>query len=306
MNPSTSHALGRSLSTSVENVTQRVKRKPTAFRRVLAALPYFLLILIGEPLRAADPDSWLQALGGESGGGALRVVALVTVLSVVPSIVLLATCFPRLLIVLSFLRRALGTQDLPPNMVVTGLAFILTAMVMLPVWKQVYRDAYVPLSQGEITDAEVIYERATKPLKEFMLVRTFRKDLRLFLELSESARSEEAEAVGGVTVAGPPAPVLSSQGAALTAETRAEDLSLFVVLPAFVLSELKTAFQMGFLLYLPFLVIDLAVSAILISMGMFMVPPVLISLPLKVLVFVSVDGWNLLVTQLVQSVLHGL
>jgi flagellar biosynthetic protein FliP len=228
-------------------------------------------------------DEWLRTLGGtgpESIAVPVRVLILITLFSVVPSIVLLTTCFPRLFIVLGFLRRALGTQDLPPNQVVAGLAMILTVMVMLPVWKRVHREAYVPFLNGELESAEAALEKAAVPVKEFMLAHTFRNDLRLFVDLAANS-----DAAASAELAG----------------ERVESLSFFIVLPAFVLSELKTAFQMGFLLYLPFLVIDFAVSAILISMGMFMLPPVLISLPIKVLVFVLVDGWNLVVTQLLQG-----
>jgi flagellar biosynthetic protein FliP len=218
-----------------------------------------------------------------------RLLVLATVFGAVPSVLLLTTCFPRIVIVLGFLRRALGTQDLPPNQVTAGLAMALTALVMFPVWKRVHDEAYLPLSRGEEKSIETALERAAVPLKEFMLAHTLRSDLRLFIEFSESRDSSGADAPGGGT---------GGERTPATEDEPVEKLSFFVILPAFVLSELKAAFQIGFLLYLPFLVIDFAVSAILISMGMFMLPPVLISLPLKVLVFVLVDGWNLIVSQL--------
>ncbi len=241
----------------------------------------------------ADADSVLRNLVGLEPSGApmaMRVLVLVTVLGIVPSIILLTTCFPRILILLSFLRRALGTQDLPPQSVVTGLALVLTVVVMLPVWREVHAKAYAPLVAGEIETVEEALARAERPIKEFMLRQTLRRDLALMLEISGET---PAPATSSSTTA---APSGNANG-----EIDAADLPIFVVLPAFVLSELKLAFQMGFLIFLPFVVIDLVVSAVLLSMGMFMLPPVLVSLPLKVLVFVMVDGWNLIVGQMLQS-----
>ena len=238
----------------------------------------------------------LSGLDPENLGAPLRLLAMVTVFSIVPSVLLLATCFPRLLIVFSFLRRALGTQDLPPNQVVIGLAFVLTAMLMLPVFKQIHSEAYQPLVAGELDGVEVALDRASLLLKDWMFQHTRQQDLALFLETVgqlESGATSASEATAAST-----ASVSSFEfGSKLTVE----ELDFFVVLPAFVLSELKTAFQMGFLIYLPFLVIDLAVSAVLISMGMFMLPPILISLPLKVLIFVLVDGWTIVVRQLLDG-----
>lgn len=233
---------------------------------------------------AAAESGWLQSLTGmnpESIAAPLRALVIVTVLGVVPSVVLLTTCFPRVVIVLSFVRRALGTQELPPNLVVMGLSLLLTGAVMMPVWREVYDRAYVPLVETkEVTVGEAL-GRAERPLKRYMLAHVLRNDreaLRMFVEISR--RGDETAAAGG---------------------RRLEDLGFFVVLPAFVVSELKVAFQMGFLLFLPFVLIDLIVSAVLVSMGMFMLPPNLVSLPLKVLVFVLVDGWGLIVSQLAVS-----
>ena len=237
---------------------------------------------------AEDAPGLLKQLSGLDADGApvaVRLLIFVTIFSIVPSIILLTTCFPRILIVLSFLRRALGTQDLPPNMVITGLAFVLTAMIMTPVWKEVHATAYAPLVSGEITDLGEAMELAQKPIKRFMRDQTPDNDIELMLELYGAHRPPEGSERSALT---------SSAGSI-------EDPSLSILLPAFVLSELRVAFQMGFLLYLPFLMIDLMVSTVLLSMGMFMLPPVLISLPIKVLVFVLVDGWNLVVEQLVTS-----
>ena len=228
-------------------------------------------------------DLLKQVTGGDPSrlSTPLRILALLTILTLVPSIVLLATCFPRIVIVLSFLRRALGTQELPPNQIVIGLALVLTAMIMAPVWEEVRRDALVPYQAGQIGDEEA-FVRAIAPIQRFMVERTLRTDLRLFVEISGYQREETEKGTWSDT-----APLSS--------------LPLKVVAPAFILSELKTAFQMGFLLYLPFIVIDLIISTALISMGMMVLPPVLISLPVKILVFVLADGWRLVVQELVRS-----
>ena len=247
-----------------------------------------------EAAASGDVLKTLTGLDGENLAVPLRALALVTVFGVVPSIVLLTTCFPRILVVLFFLRKALGTQDLPPNMVVFGLSFLLTGAVMFPIWKEVHREAYVPLVEtGEITAAEAI-ERTELPVKRFMLRHTLREDLRLMLDVSAQGEKSPGQA-GPAPVTRPPAP----RGKKL------EELSFFTILPAFVLSELKTAFQLGFLLFLPFLLIDLVVSAVLVSLGMIMLPPTLVSLPLKILVFVLVDGWSLVVGQLLSGIQGG-
>lgn len=247
---------------------------------------------------SGDVLKTLTGLDGENLAVPLRALALVTVFGVVPSIVLLTTCFPRILVVLFFLRKALGTQDLPPNMVVFGLSFLLTGAVMFPIWQEVHREAYIPLVETkEITAAEAI-EKTELPVKRFMLRHTLRDDLRLMMEVSaqgEKRSSSAAASEGEAPVTRPPA--LSGK--------KLEELSFFTILPAFVLSELKTAFQLGFLLFLPFLLIDLVVSAVLVSMGMIMLPPTLVSLPLKILVFVLVDGWSLVVGQLLSGIQGG-
>lgn len=236
-------------------------------------------------------------LDGDNLAAPLRALALVTVFGVVPSIVLLTTCFPRILVVLSFLRRALGTQDLPPNMIVFGFSLLLTGVVMMPVWTEVYREAYVPLVETKELTPEKAYSRAELPVKRFLLTHTLRSDLALMIDISSPETSPDTSQTS---------PVSSTVTTELS-ETVAEidrpleQLSLFTILPAFVLSELKLAFQMGFLLFLPFLLIDLVVSAVLVSMGMIMLPPTMVSLPLKILVFVLVDGWSLVVGQLLSG-----
>jgi flagellar biosynthetic protein FliP len=201
----------------------------------------------------------------------LQILALMTVLSIAPAILILTTSFTRIAVVLSFLRTALGTQQLPPNQVLVGLALFLTFFVMKPTLTDIQTNALDPYLNGEL-GADVALGRATGSLKGFMLRNTREEDLGLFIEL----RNGEV----------PDAP---------------EDLGLEIVVPSFVISELRTAFQMGFVLYIPFLVIDMVVASVLMSMGMLMLPPVLISLPFKILLFVLVDGWYLVVRSLAGS-----
>ena len=201
---------------------------------------------------------------------ALQIVIIMTLLSVAPSIILLMTSFTRIVIVLGFVRTALGTPSAPSNQIVVGLSLFLTFFLMGPVIDRVNTEALRPYLDGQISSVEAI-DKATVPLKQFMLKQTRTRDVEYFLEL------------GGF---GP---------------TAVKDLPMRVVIPAFVISELQTAFQMGFLLFLPFLVIDFLVSSVLMALGMMMMPPVTIALPLKLLLFVLVDGWHLVVRSLVQS-----
>lgn len=226
---------------------------------------------------AASPNAPLKLNIGLEGNGdrsevsvALQIVIIMTLLSVAPSIVLLMTSFTRIVIVLGFVRTALGTPSAPSNQIVVGLSLFLTFFLMGPVFDRVNAEALRPFLDGKITSLEAI-EKATVPLKQFMLKQTRTRDVEYFLEL------------GGY---GP---------------TAVKDLPMRVVIPAFVISELQTAFQMGFLLFLPFLVIDFLVSSVLMALGMMMMPPVTIALPLKLLLFVLVDGWHLVVRSLVQS-----
>ncbi len=226
--------------------------------------------------QAIDPDAPVAAPPGStppaSGAGtALQVLVLMTVLSLLPAIALTMTCFTRIIIVFSFLRQALGLPGAPPNQVLTGMALFISAFVMAPTMTQVYEQAIVPLQQEQIGTAEAL-DRASKPMIAFMLKHTSDEDLRLFHDVADRPR---------------PA-------------TR-DDVSLLVVVPAFTLSEVRTAFTMGFLVLVPFLVIDLIVSSVLMAMGMVMLPPALVTLPLKVLVFVLADGWGLVIGSLVKG-----
>lgn len=201
---------------------------------------------------------------------AVQIVVVMTLLSVAPSIVLLMTSFTRIVIVLGFVRTALGTPSAPSNQIVIGLSLFLTFFLMGPVVDRIHTEALKPYLDGQITSGQAL-DRATVPLKQFMLKQTRTRDLEYFLEL------------GGF---GP---------------TAVRDLPMRVVIPAYVISELQTAFQMGFLLFLPFLVIDFLVASVLMALGMMMMPPVTVALPLKLLLFVLVDGWHLVVRSLVQS-----
>lgn len=222
----------------------------------------------------ADPFRLNIGLEGTGEGGqvsvAVQIVLVMTLLSVAPSLVLLMTTFTRLVIVLGFVRTALGTPSAPSNQIVIGLSLFLTFFLMGPVFERIQTEALAPYLDKQITASQAL-DQATIPLKDFMLKQTRTRDLEYFLQL------------GGF---GP---------------TAVKDLPMRVVIPAFVLSELQTAFQMGFLLFLPFLVIDFLVASTLMALGMMMMPPVTVALPLKLLLFVLVDGWHLVVKSLVQS-----
>lgn len=203
--------------------------------------------------------------------GTLQLLLLLAVLSLAPAFMILVTSFTRIVIVLSFVRNALATQQIPPNQVIIGLALFLTFFVMTPVINQINEEAVTPYLEEEITFEEAV-DTGGYPLKEFMLNNTREKDLALFVEISGMERPAYRE-----------------------------EVPFRALVPAFVLSELKTAFQMGFILFIPFLVIDMVVASALMAMGMFMLPPVIVSLPFKILLFVLVDGWHLVVQSLVES-----
>ncbi|HEX2922769.1 MAG TPA: flagellar type III secretion system pore protein FliP [Chloroflexota bacterium] len=202
---------------------------------------------------------------------ALQVVVLLTILSLAPALLVMVTSFTRIIVVLGFIRTALGVPQMPPNQVMIGLGLFLTLFVMMPTFDRVNQDAVQPYMQGSLSQ-EVAMENAQKPLREFMMKQTREKDLALFLEISHQERPNTPD-----------------------------DVPTHVIIPAFVISELKTAFQMGFIIFIPFLVIDMVISSTLMSMGMMMLPPAMISLPFKLLLFVMVDGWYLVVGSLVKS-----
>jgi len=202
---------------------------------------------------------------------AIKILMVLTVLTLAPAILIMMTAFTRIIIVLSFVRQALGTQQMPPNQLLVGLALFLTFFIMQPFFERINQDALQPFLNNQISQ-DVAIEKAVAPIRVFMFHQTRAADLELFVKLSKSERPK----------------------------TRA-DVSTMVLVPAFVLSELKTAFQIGFIIYLPFLVIDMVAASVLMAMGMMMLPPVVISLPFKIMLFVLVDGWALLVGSLVKS-----
>lgn len=201
----------------------------------------------------------------------IKLLLLLTVLALAPSILILMTSFARIVIVLSFVRTSLATQQMPPNQILIGLALFLTFFIMAPTFHEINQEALQPLFNDEITLDEA-YDRASLPLKEFMAKHTRPKDLALFMDYAEMERPESIA-----------------------------DIPLTTLVPAFAISELKTAFQMGFMIFVPFLVIDMAVASVLMSMGMMMLPPVMISLPFKILLFVLVDGWYLITHSILES-----
>ncbi|MCD6318119.1 flagellar type III secretion system pore protein FliP [Candidatus Aerophobetes bacterium] len=204
-------------------------------------------------------------------GLALQILFLLTILSLAPAFIIMVTSFTRIIVIFSFLRHALSTQQMPPNQILIGLALFLTIFVMAPTWGQVKDKALEPYLNGQITQQQA-WEKGIKPVREFMLKQTRKSDLALFINLSKIKRPK-----------GP------------------QEVPTYVLIPAFTTSELKTAFQIGFVLYIPFLIIDIVISSIIMSMGMFMLPPILISLPFKILLFVLVDGWDLVIRSTIMS-----
>ena len=233
-----------------------------------------------EGLREMASELNQNAAGAVESAGqmttAVEIAILLTVLSVLPALVITMTSFTRIVIVLSFVRRAMGINELPPNPILIGLALFLTSFVMAPVAESIYQEAWVPYRAGELEMLDA-GDVAWKHMGGFLLANTRESELTFFAELAKL----DYEAVG--------------------AEAPPPELPMTVMIPAFILSELKTAFQMGFLLFLPFLVIDMVVASVLLSMGMFMLPPIMISTPFKILIFVLVDGWSLISRSVVES-----
>ncbi|AKE23531.1 flagellar biosynthesis protein FliP [Bacillus sp. LM 4-2] len=207
----------------------------------------------------------------ENVSSTVKLLLLLTVFSVAPGILILMTCFTRIVIVLSFVRTSLATQSMPPNQVLIGLALFLTFFIMAPTFSEINKEALTPLMDNKISLDEA-YTKAEEPIKEFMSKHTRQKDLALFMNYAKMDKPESLK-----------------------------DIPLTTMVPAFAISELKTAFQIGFMIFIPFLIIDMVVASVLMSMGMMMLPPVMISLPFKILLFVLVDGWYLIVKSLLQS-----
>ena len=251
------------------------------FRGVLVPI-VLVLLFSGMSVSAQSSGTSLSIpgvsvqIGGEDSGQlsqTIQIVLLLTVLSLAPSIAIMTTSFTRILVVLGFLRRALGTQSAPPSQVLAGLSIFLTAFIMLPVWKEINENAIQPYQRQELGSAEA-WEAGVLPLRQFMAKQVGEEEYALFVEMSASSPEKMDEA------------------------------PLNILVPAYILSELKTAFKLGFLIYLPFLLIDLVTATTLMSLGMMMLPPVTISMPIKILFFVLADGWTVLIRGLVSSFLR--
>jgi len=248
-------------------------------RSIFPIVLIFLALLMASPsgIAATNPigGELADALQGVSKPGeissAIRILVLLTALSLIPAMLIATTSFLRIIVVLSILRHAMGMQDTPPNAALISISLFLTLFSMMPVWSQVEEKAWQPFQQKQLS-AEAAFKEGFKPIREFMVRQTRESDLALMVELSGAKQPETIDDIGSMQL-----------------------------IPAFMLSELRTAFQIGFMIFLPFLLIDIIVASTLTSLGMMMVPPVMISLPLKVLMFVLIDGWNLVVRSLMGS-----
>jgi len=263
------------MTTTIESAAAKRRAMPAAVLACIFALLACLFIPAACNAAGIDIPAFNlnldDAKGPQQVSGILQVLLVLTILSLAPALLILMTSFTRLAIVLSFLRHALGTQQAPPNQVIIGLALFLTFFIMQPVWQRIHQEAIQPYQQHKISGEEFL-DKGTAPLKEFMLKHTHKSDLALFISMTQKEKPQNAES-----------------------------LSITTVIPAFVISELKTAFQIGFMLYIPFIILDMVVSSILLSMGMMMLPPAMISMPFKLMLFILVDGWNLLIGSLVKS-----
>ncbi len=232
----------------------------------------------GESQTSEDKDYNLLTIGVAAGdenmAGVLQMLGILTVISLAPSILIMLTSFTRIIIVLHFTRAALNTQTVPPNQIIVGLALFLTFFIMAPTLNTVYNDAIKPLAAGEIKTEEAL-EKGMVPIRDFMLGQTNKKDIKMFLEIAGTQDVHNEE-----------------------------DIPTLVLIPSFIVSELRTAFIIGFLIYIPFIVIDMVVASTLMSMGMMMLPPTTISMPFKILLFVIADGWNLVIGNLVKTFYH--
>jgi len=246
----------------------KLKSLPVLGALLVLALPTVSLAQIPLPVIHIGVE---QAKNPQDVALGLQILFLLTILSLAPAILIMTTAFTRIIVVLSFLRQGLGTQQVPPNQVLIGLALFLTFFVMQPTFLKIQNDALTPYMNGKMPAQEAL-KKAEEPMRQFMFKQVREKDLALFVALSRSSR--------------PRTPA---------------DVSTITLIPAFVISELRRAFEMGFLIFIPFLIIDMVVASVLMSMGMLMLPPVMISLPFKILLFILVDGWNLIVRSLALS-----
>lgn len=256
----------------------RKGRKKVSSMFIIFAVLCFL-VTIGHSAKAyAEPVSVpsINIKIGESSGSeeivvTLKIILLLTVLSLAPSFIIMLTSFARIVVVLGFLRQAMGTQQMPPNHILIGLSLFLTFFIMTPVWQKINTNAIQPYMSNEVNQ-EQAWQAAINPLRDFMLKQTREKDLALFLDITKKGKPKNIDEVSTMTV-----------------------------IPAFIISEMKTAFQIGFMIFVPFLILDMVVASVLLSMGMMMLPPIMIALPFKLMLFVLVDGWDLIVTSLIKS-----
>lgn len=254
-------------------VKEKNKRIKGNLKKIILLAAFILLVLNtaasvpvpGISVEVADADT------PEQTALSIQILVILTVLTLAPAILVMTTSFTRLIVVFSFLRNALGTQQMPPNQILISLALIITLFIMAPIFNKINSDALQPYLEQQISQDEA-FEKAVAPVRVFMFKQVREKDLALFVRLAKIERPKTKD-----------------------------DIPTYVVVPAFVISELKKAFQIGFLLFLPFLIIDMVVASILMSMGMMMLPPIMISLPFKILLFVLIDGWNLLVGSLIRG-----
>jgi flagellar biosynthesis protein FliP len=253
-------------------------RKFAGYRWLIFGIVPLVILLIVAGLAQAAPmplPSLNIGVGTASKPGevatTIQIFLLLTILSLAPGLLIMTTSFTRIVVVLSFLRTAMGTQGAPSNQIILALSMFLTFYIMNPVWQQINKEAYQPWKAQQISQ-ELAVDRAIMPLRKFMLSQVREKDLALFVSLSKMPQPKNAN-----------------------------DIPTLTIIPAFMISELRTAFQIGFLIYIPFIVVDMVVASVLMSMGMMMLPPVMISLPFKILLFVLVDGWGLVISSLVKS-----
>lgn len=249
-------------------------------KRLLFVLIIFFVLFAGSAPAQQNPTITLPKIGIDVGASdspqdisvTLQILLLMTILSLAPSIMIMTTCYLRIIIVFHFLKSAMGTQSMPPGQLLAGIALFITFFVMAPTWKQVNDEAMKPLMDGKITVNEA-YDKGIEPIRDFMFRNVRDEDLELFIGLASLERPEDRN-----------------------------ELPTYIVVPAFAISELRAGFIIGFFLFIPFLMVDMIISSILMSMGMMMLPPMLISLPFKILLFILVDGWNLIIGSVVRSI----
>ena len=263
----------------LKKITQTDNNKRRHFIIILFSI--FVFFILVDNVFGADFILPAFRFGIEKGGDPgdvsilLQIVFLLTILTLAPAILILMTSFTRLAVVFSFLRQAVGTQQTPSNQIIAGLALFLTFFIMMPIWQKINNNALQPYLHEEISQ-EVALKEAINPIRNFMLKQTREKDLALFIKMAKINKPKNED-----------------------------DIPTTILIPAFVISELKTAFIIGFVLFVPFLIIDMVVASVLLSMGMMMLPPIMVSLPFKLMLFVLVDGWNIIVGSLVKSFVGG-